>query len=183
MFGGWEMIPFPDKKYQIIYADPPWTYKDRNNTGRGASKYYSVMTKKELCNLPVQSIADDDCLLFMWVTYPTIPDALSVIESWGFKYKTFAFVWVKKNKSGSGEFFGLGRYTRSNSEACIVARKGKNLVSSHSVRQIITSPLDKHSKKPDETRDRIVELVGDIPRIELFARQKTDGWDVWGNEV
>ena len=170
-------------KYKIIYADPPWLYKDVNNTGRGASKHYPVMKIKDICNLPIKDISADDSLLFIWATYPTIDDCLKVIKAWGFEYKTFAFVWVKQNKIANSLFWGLGRYTRSNSEPCLVARKGKNIVLSHSVHQIIQSPIQKHSQKPDIVKDKIIELVGDLPRIELFARQKTNGWDSWGNEV
>lgn len=171
------------KKYQIIYADPPWTYKDRNNIGRGASKHYMTMTKKELCNLPINDISADDCLLFMWATYPTINDCLEVIKAWGFDYKTFAFVWVKINKKADSLFWGLGRYTRSNTEPCLVARKGNNLVENHGIHQVINTRIGKHSKKPDIVRDKIVQLCGNRPRIELFAREKHTGWDAWGNEI
>lgn len=126
------------------------------------------------------------CALFMWATFPTIPDALQVMKAWGFTYKTAAFVWVKKYKSG-GNFYGMGAYTRANAEVCLLGItpgfKAKELVKSHSVHQIIESPVQAHSVKPDEARRRIVELLGDIPRIELFARQRTPGWDAWGDEL
>ena len=105
------------------------------------------------------------------------------MEQWGFTYKTVAFVWVKQNKKADNLFWGMGHWTRSNAELCILATKGNPKRLSASVHQVIMSHIEKHSKKPDETRKRIVELVGDLPRVELFARQKTDGWDVWGNEV
>lgn len=101
----------------------------------------------------------------------------------GFTYKTVAFVWLKLNKSGKGFFFGMGYWTRSNAEICLLAVKGKPKRVSRKVFQIIVSPLQEHSRKPDEARRRIVDLLGDLPRIELFAREKTAGWDVWGNEV
>lgn len=112
-----------------------------------------------------------------------LKEALEVIEAWGFTYKTVAFNWVKQNKSGVGLFMGLGNWTRSNSEICLLAVKGKPKRVSAGVHSIILSPLQRHSRKPDETRDRIVELMGDLPRIELFARETAPGWDSWGNEV
>lgn len=101
----------------------------------------------------------------------------------GFKYKTIAFQWIKQNKSGDGLFFGLGRWTRGNSEPCLLATKGKPKRISPNVSQLVFSPLRNHSQKPDCVRDKIIELVGDLPRIELFARNKADGWDSWGDEI
>lgn len=122
----------------------------------------------------------------MWATFPTIPDALKVMEAWGFTYKTAAFVWIKKYKSG-GNFYGMGAYTRANAEVCLLGVtpgfKAKELVKSHAVHQVIESPIQAHSVKPDEARCRIVELLGDVPRIELFARQRAPGWDAWGDEL
>lgn len=110
-------------------------------------------------------------------------EALDLIEAWGFQYKTIAFNWIKQNKSGNGLFWGLGNYTRSNSEICLLATKGKPKRVSAAVHSVVISPIERHSKKPDEVRDRIVELMGDLPRIELFARSGADGWDCWGNEA
>lgn len=119
----------------------------------------------------------------MWATYPMMKEALKVIEAWGFTYKSIAFQWVKQNRSGKGYFFGLGRWTQGNTEPCLLAVKGKPKRISASVGQLVFSPLRRHSQKPDEVRDRIVELMGDLPRIELFARETAPGWDSWGNEV
>lgn len=112
-----------------------------------------------------------------------LKEALDVIEAWGFTYKTVAFNWVKQNKNGAGLFMGLGNWTRSNSEICLLAVRGKPKRVSASVHSVILSPLQQHSQKPGEARDRIVELMGDLPRIELFARETAPGWDSWGNEV
>ena len=117
------------------------------------------------------------------MTFPQLPEAFKVIKAWGFRYKTVAFVWIKQNKSGKGYFFGLGYWTRSNAEICLLAVRGKPKRISKKVFQLIVSPLQEHSKKPEEARKRIVELMGDLPRIELFARRQSVGWDVWGNEV
>lgn len=110
-------------------------------------------------------------------------EALEVIEAWGFTYKTVAFNWVKQNKNGASLFWGLGNWTRSNSEICLLAVKGKPKRVSAGVHSVILSPIQQHSRKPAEARDRIVELMGDLPRIELFAREAAPGWDSWGNEV
>ena len=170
------------KKYNIIYADPPWQYKDRKCNGN-AEQHYPLMKIEDICNMPVQEIASDNCILFMWVTYPMLQEGMRVMKAWGFKYKTIGFQWVKLNKKNRQPFFGLGRWTRGNTECCLIATKGKPQRISKDVFQLIQTPLEGHSKKPDEARDKIVELMGDLPRVELFARQATPGWDVWGNEV
>jgi len=177
-----DKINFPDKKYKIIYADPPWSYIS-NMMNSSATDHYKTMSLKDICNLPVKDITDKDCILFMWVTFPKLNHFLKVVESWGFEYKTVAFTWVKKNKISDSFFIGLGRWTRANPEICILATKGKIQRISKAVRQLQIFPIEKHSKKPDEFKNLIIDLVGDLPRIELFARQKTEGWDVWGNEV
>jgi N6-adenosine-specific RNA methylase IME4 len=141
------------------------------------------MNIDDICNLPVKNIASENCVLFLWVTFPTLLDSFKVIEAWGFNYKTVAFVWVKHNKKTPTLFWGMGFWTRANAEICLLATKGKPKRISAKVHQVIISPIEEHSKKPNEIRKRIVDLIGDLPRIELFARQKTDGWDVWGNEV
>ena len=170
------------KKYNIIYADPPWKYQQKNLQG-AAEKHYSTMNMKDLCALPVEQLSDKDCVLFLWATFPMLAEALQLIKSWGIKYKTVAFVWLKQNKKSPTWFFGLGFWTRGNAEICLLAVRGKPKRKSAGVHQFIISPIEKQSKKPDETRDRIVELMGDVPRIELFARQHTSGWDGWGNEA
>lgn len=172
-------------KYNIIYADPPWEFKTYSAKGksRSAERYYPTMTLDAIKNLPVAKIAADDCALFLWTTAPRLRDCFSVIDAWGFTYKSVAFVWVKKNRKSESLFWGMGHWTRANAEICILATKGNPKRQSAKVHQIILSHLEQHSKKPDETRDRIVTLMGDIPRVELFARKKAEGWDVWGNEV
>jgi len=189
-----------DKKYKVIYADPPWQYNSRMAPGKGArlssaEDYYETMSLEEICGLQggIYDIADKNCVLFLWTTFPKMFDARSVISSWGFTYKTVAFVWVKRNKifvperaelhGGIDDFMGQGRWTRQNAEICLLCTKGKPKRESAKVRQIIYSPIREHSQKPDETRNRIVDLIGDVPRIELFARQEFNGWDCWGDEV
>lgn len=179
-----------DNKYQIIYADPPWEYKlsgSKKNSRGMAKQYYQTMSTEDICNLPVRNIAIDSTIIFMWATFPNIAETIKVIEAWGFTYKTAAFVWIKQNKKSDSLFWGMGAYTRANAEVCLLGIgkkvKAKELVKSHTVHQIVQSRIEQHSKKPDIVRDRILDLVGDLPRIELFARQETRGWDCWGNEV
>jgi N6-adenosine-specific RNA methylase IME4 len=175
-------MDLPNKKYNIIYADPPWSYTG-NMMNSSATDHYSTMSLEEICKLPIKNIADDDCILFMWVTLPKLNQFMKVIKSWNFEYKSTAFVWCKKNKISDSFFLGLGRWTRANPEICVLATKGKPKRLSKSVRQLQVFPIQEHSKKPDQFKNLIIELVGDLPRIELFARQKTEGWDAWGNEV
>ena len=173
---------FPDKKYQIIYADPPWSYQGKMMNS-SVTDHYSVMSIKNICNIPVKEIADKDCILFMWVTMPKLNECFEVINAWGFEYKSCAFTWVKRNKKSNSWFMGLGRWTRANAELCLLATKGNPKRISAGVHSIIDTPIEKHSKKPEITKEKIIQLVGNLPKIELFARQKTNGWDAWGNEV
>ena len=175
------VIQLPKNKYQIIYADPPWSYQPMMNSS--ASDHYNTMSLQEICDLPIAGIADENCVLFMWVTLPKLNQFMQVVEAWGFEYKSTAFVWVKQNKKSDGFFMGLGRWTRANPEICIIATRGSIKRQSAGVRQLQIFPVEQHSKKPDQFRDLILELVGDLPRIELFARERADGWDSWGNEV
>lgn len=185
-----EQMSFPNKRYSVIYADPPWAYRQCGKTekSRGtAAKHYNTMTTDDICNLPVPSICTPDAACFMWATFPNIGEAIQVMESWGFKYVTAAFVWVKKYAKSGKNFWGMGAYTRANAEVCLLGiapgfKAGEKVIS-HKVHQIIEAPYEGHSKKPDIVRDKIVELLGDIPRIELFARQRAEGWDSWGDEV
>ena len=175
-------------KYKIILADPPWKYNDKALAGaRGAECKYPVMSIEEIKNLRVdgkfvRDITDKDSFLFLWVTFPQLEKAFEVIRAWGFTYKTLGFNWVKKNKKG-GNFIGMGWYTRSNAEVCLIATKGRVHILDHSISSIVESVPEKHSKKPIIVRDLIVRLCGRVPRIELFAREKTTGWYAWVFDV
>ena len=176
-----------DKKYNIIYCDPPWKYGcwyQSEKVKRNAADHYKVMPINEIKEIPVRNIKAKDSVCAMWVTFPCLIEGLELLKAWGFTYKTVLFTWVKRNKKCDTWFLGLGNYTRANAEICLLGTSGKGLPRiSRSVRQLIDSRIEEHSKKPNEARERIVELFGDIPRIELFARQYADGWDCWGNEV
>lgn len=170
------------KKYSIVYADPPWSYSDKKCNG-AANHHYKTMTLSDIKLLPIKDITKDDCVLFLWATYPMLKEAFEVGEAWGFKYKSIAFQWIKLNKKNGKPFFGLGRWTRGNTECCLLFTKGKPKRVNNSVFQLIQSPIERHSKKPDITREKIVTLMGGVDRIELFAREKIEGWDSWGNEI
>jgi N6-adenosine-specific RNA methylase IME4 len=168
-------------KYQIIYMDPPWSYQDKAAAGeRGSSFKYSTQSAFQIGNMPVASMSDENCVLFLWCTMPKLNEVFDIIAKWGFKYKTVAFVWVKRNKVDMGLFWGMGRWTRANAELCLLATKGKPKRVSASVHSVVLSHIREHSEKPDEVRDRIVELCGDLPRIEFYGRKEVEGWDNWG---
>ena len=132
--------------------------------------------------MPVADLAAKDSALFLWATFPQLPEALRLIQAWGFTYKSVAFVWLKQNRKSPGWFYGLGFWTRGNAEVCLLATRGHPKRQTANVHQFIISPVREHSRK-EEASEKIVALMGDLPRVELFARQSPPGWDVWGNEV
>lgn len=177
------------KKYQIIYADPPWSYGTRklnvSTSGKELTDHYSVMTLDDICRLPILNLADKNCVLFLWVVYPVLEDSFRIINSWGFKYSTVAFEWVKLMTPSTLKpvrFMGANVIGGS-IELCLLARRGTVKRIDKTIRRTIWAERREHSRKPDEAKERIVKLFGDLPRIELFARQKVEGWDCWGNEV
>jgi len=180
------MISFPDKKYSIIYADPPWKYNSRANHKTrfrgGACGHYSLMTMDEITALPINDLAEENCALFLWCTFPYLEDQIKLFSAWGFEYRTLGFSWIKTNPVNHEPFFGVGYYAKINCEVCLMGIKGKMHPISNKVSSVVIAPRREHSRKPDEVRERIVELFGDLPRIELFARQATPGWDIWGND-
>ena len=174
-------------KYNIIYADPPWQYNfsaklDNKKIHGCAEQHYNTLSLDELKLLPIKQMADINCALLLWVTFPKLQEGLELLKSWGFIYKTVAFTWVKIGNNGKPRKL-LGFYTRSNAEICLLGIKGSMHRIDTGVSQVIFSKLQHHSKKPDETRIRIVKLFGDLPRIELFSRDIFDGWDNFGNEL
>jgi len=184
---------FVNKKYQIIYADPPWSFCDRLRSRkivngkmdyRELSRHYDSMGIDAICRLPIKKIAEENSILFIWSTDAHLENAFEVIKEWGFTYKTIAFVWNKKTCKGNQVCF-MGKWTMKGSEICLLATRGKihNKIKNHNVRQLVEAERKKHSQKPNEVRKRIVELMGDLPRIELFARERVEGWDAWGNEI
>jgi len=181
------------KKYNIIYCDPPWKYRQGKSMGThfggAADRHYPCMDYKDICKLPISKLADEECILFIWTTFPMLREALEVIKEWGFEYKTNAFTWLKTYPNQTLKMvFGVGYYTKSNAEVCLLATKGKahKLVKNNSISQMIITSKTKHSEKPKEARNKIIQLVGELPRIELFARssQKVEnGWVNVGYDV
>lgn len=179
-----------EKKYNIIYADPPWKYGSKQPFRSGGVRFhalekeYPTLSTKEMSEWDIKRIASKDCALFMWATDSHIYDALCLMKAWGFKYVTVAFVWRKITKNGK-QVSNLGAWTMKNCEICLLGTRGtmRKYKKSNSVQQLFSCERTKHSKKPDCTRDYIKQLFGNLPCIELFARQHTDGWDCWGNEI
>tara|TARA_Y100001937_G_scaffold19552_1_gene26921 strand:- start:7187 stop:7732 length:546 start_codon:yes stop_codon:yes gene_type:complete len=171
------------QRYKVIYADPPWYFKSFSKKGeaRSATRHYNCMSVDDICNIDVNRVADDNSVLLMWVTDPYLLDAFKVMESWGFNYKTVGFTWVKTNKS-KGYFTGMGYWTRSNPEMCLLGTKGKPKRLDMSVKQLVVSQRREHSRKPDEVYDRIEKML-EGPYLEMFARNTRQGWDNFGNEV
>jgi len=184
------MIPFPNKKYNIIYADPPWNFSSKElqtyNGKRFTSidKHYKTQNKNWIKRLPIKNITENDCALFLWTTDAHLKEAIEVIEAWGFKYITIIFVWEKKTITGK-TVCNLGAWTMKNYEICLFGTKGTMLKYKkiNNILQKVEALRKKHSQKPQKVRENIELLFGDLPRIELFAREKTDGWDVWGDEI
>jgi len=179
-----------DKKYNIIYADPPWNFSSKElqkyngNRFRPLEEVYNTEKTSTMTEWNVGRIAETDCAIFMWTTDAHIEEAIRLMKSWGFKYVTVAFVWSKITKNGK-QVSNLGAWTMKNVELCLFGTRGGMLKykKSNSVKQLFQAERTEHSKKPDCVRGFIEELFGDLPRIELFARQYADGWDCWGNEV
>jgi N6-adenosine-specific RNA methylase IME4 len=179
----------PKKHFAAILADPPWRFDawSGKGTARSADNHYQTMTMREIARLPVDELAADDCALFMWACWPSINDALRIIDAWGFQYKTCAFSWMKADPyrlfaDDATPFAGMGYWTRANTEPCLLATRGRPKRLHADVRQGIIAPRREHSRKPDEIHGRIERLVGG-PYLEMFARQARPGWTVWGNQT
>jgi len=177
------------KKYSIIYCDPPWKfgskqYQDSGRPFQDLEEQYKTMNYKDIEALNVELITNKDCACFMWTTDSHLQEAINLLKTWGFKYKTIAFVWLKKYNTGTN-VVNFAPWTLKSTEICLLGIKGKmgKYKKSNKVRQLVESERSTHSKKPNEVRERINQLFGDLPRIELFAREKTEGWDAWGNEI
>ena len=178
------------KKYNIIYADPAWHFSSKELQKYDGERFrpldvvYENHPVKNFKSLNIREIANKDCALFMWTTDAHIPDALQLIKAWGFKYITIAFIWEKLSKNKK-TVCNLGAWTMKNCEICLLSTKGQMLKykKCNNIRQLHRSERTAHSKKPDLFADLIVDLFGDLPRIELFARDKKIGWDCWGNEI
>lgn len=174
-------------KYQMIYADPPWAYlwgTGKNGGHFAPEKHYPTMPTADICALDVKSMREKNCALALWSTAPCMPDALRVMDAWGFKYKTVLFTWVKLNPKAKTIVTGPGSYTRSACEFVLLGMRGHvKRISTEAIPQVVMAPRTGHSVKPPVIREHLVSLFGDVPRIELFARSRVQGWAVFGNEV
>ena len=173
------------RKYRVIYIDPPWHYS-RSYDGRRPIKSkvpYPTLRDKKIINLPIGELADNDCALFLWTTLPKLKIAMAAMEAWGFEYTTVGFVWVKLYRNSDKIVAGLGYWTCTNAEVVLIGKKGRPNPRRCKAKQIIISPRGEHSAKPPEVRERIVHLMGNVPRIEIFARERVPGWDAMGNEI
>lgn len=184
------------KRYSVILADPPWAYNSRsthNKTrfGGGVNGHYPVMPTADICALPVgRDFAAPDCALFLWATGPHLASGIEVVKAWGFEFKTIAFVWVKMTKDGTAPKFGPGYYTASNVEPVLLGVRGRMKPVFNDVAQVVLAPHPRgedgkiiHSRKPVEVHERIERLFGDVPRVEIFAREARPGWEVVGNQL
>ena len=177
--------PFPNKKYSIIYADPPWDYKGQlQHTGSGgkdsggAVRHYPTVPVSEMKTWDVASISEEDCLLFMWSSSPHLDQAIQLGKAWGFRWATVAFVWDKQRSNP-------GFYTMSQCELCLVFRRGKipQPRGARNMRQLVQIKRTRHSEKPEAVRERIEKMFPHQCKIELFARKRHQGWDAWGLEI
>lgn len=175
-------LTIPDRSFDIIYADPPWKYNN-SRTRAAAAKEYDVLTIADLTLLPVGLKCKKDATLFLWTTSPFLPKAIALGQEWGFEYKTIGFLWAKRNKKSNTPFFGLGNWSRSNVEACLLFTKGAPKREGKDVPQFLWHPILRHSEKPGVIRQRIVRLMGDKPRLEMFSRHNVPGWQSWGNQL
>jgi site-specific DNA-methyltransferase (adenine-specific) len=197
--------------YNIIYLDPPWKYNSRANHKTrfrgGAEGHYPLMTMAEIADLPIKRLAARDCAVLMWCTYPYLDKQIKLFEHWGFRYRTQFLNWIKLNPKGydlpkddpnyvpgkqyvlysdglfHSIFFGVGYYAKSNPEVCLLGMRGQLPTISDAVSSVILAPRREHSRKPDEAYSRIEQVFGDVPRIELFARQSAPGWVAAGNGI
>lgn len=186
------LFNLPNKKYNIIYADPPWRYGrqsklNNGNTDGGSQSLdtkYPTMSKEEIKALPIKDICLKDAACFLWVTDSHLNLGVEVLEAWGFTYKTVAFNWIKQTSNGKTAC-NIAPWTLKSWELCLLGTKGAmtKYKKSNVVRGLSFCERVKHSQKPDLFRAKIYQLFGDLPRIELFARERFPGWDAWGNEI
>lgn len=184
-------------RYNVILADPPWKYNDRRSSSSMgmAESAYSTMTQAQILTLPVYDVAADDCMLCLWATMPKLQEALDVVHSWGFRFITVGFVWVKLNPKSDGDeevpttftrsdiYSGLGHWCNGNAELVLFGRRGTPVRQDTTIKQIVLAPRGAHSVKPELVHTRIERLFGDVPRIELFARRPRTGWTTLGNGI
>lgn len=184
------MVDLPNKKYDVVLLDPPWFYYGQQDKMGAAAKFYPLMSDDELREMPISSLLNDRAVVFVWATAPRLDFAIDVIRSWGLHYRGVAFIWVKTKKDRITPIGAQGvrpSIVKPTVEFVLIASnvaKGRPLpVADESVSNVVLAPRTEHSRKPDEVHRRIERLYPDASKLEMFARRKVDGWDVWGNEV
>jgi N6-adenosine-specific RNA methylase IME4 len=179
-----DLLALPRGRFGAVYADPPWSWSSWSSTRqtRAASNHYGVMDLDGIKALPVADLAADDCALFMWSINSMLPQALDVMTSWGFAFKTVAFTWAKRTPSGAGWHMGMGYWTRQNTESCLLGVRGKPQRRDRGVRELVVDSRREHSRKPDSIA-RSIEALVPGPYLELFARESRPEWACWGNET
>ena len=179
-------MELPNKQYKVIYADPPWQMRYLTELKAGFKTLdmpYNTLSDRAIMNLDIKSIAADNSLLFLWVIDSRIPMIKELFAAWGFEYVTVGFIWHKIALNTLGDGGIITNYTRKSCELCFIGRRGKMININKRVPQFISQPKREHSRKPDIIRTRIYEMCGDVSRIELFARQRFEGWDLWGDQA
>lgn len=189
------MTDLPAGPFGCILADPPWAFRTfsgkRATPHRTANDHYVTTDTVVLAEIPVATVAAKDCALFMWIVDSHLAEAIELGRAWGFEFKTIAFIWLKETENGrqldifkgeSDPRISMGYWTRKQAEICLLFTRGKPKRLGKGVRQVIRDRRREHSRKPDETHDRIQQLVGG-PYLEMFAREPRDGWATWGNET
>jgi site-specific DNA-methyltransferase (adenine-specific) len=192
-------------KYSILYCDPPWEYENpKDHKSEYGGTPYKQISLKDLKKLPIKDLAEKDSILFLWATMPKLPEAIALMKSWNFRFTCVPFVWVKLNPKGEvealdlpeekkktmktlvlhgGLYSGIGHWTAGNAEIVLMGKRGSLKRITKEIKQVVIAPRSHHSHKPSEVRERIVRLLGDVPRIELFATEKADGWDAIGGAL
>jgi N6-adenosine-specific RNA methylase IME4 len=180
----WPFHPLQRGAYGVIVVDPPWHFRLRSSKGYGksASQHYSLMSLDDIKALPVAELAAPDSFLLLWTTQAQLNQGLSVIESWGFEFKT-AGAWAKRSPTGASWAFGTGYLLRSAAEFFLIGTRGRPKIESHSERNLIVAPVREHSRKPDQAYEMLERLFPSARRCELFARSSRPGFDCWGQEV
>lgn len=177
--------PLPPGPFDLLYADPAWDFVTRSAKGQGRSpgSHYKTMDFNSMCRLRVKDIAAPDAGLALWVYGPRLPDAIELMERWGFSFKSDLLTWVKTTPTGKFAF-GMGYFTRKGTEQLLYGTRGRGLKrADKAVRQCLVAERREHSRKPDEAAEALERLFGPVRRIELFARQRRLGWTSWGNEL
>lgn len=180
------MSELPPGPFSLIYADCPWTFVTRTTKGRGRCPdgrgHYGVMTLDDIKALPVSDICTSNAVLALWAVNPMLPQAFAVMAAWGFGYRS-CHTWAKRTSTGRCWAFGTGYWFRSTTEHLLIGVRGHWRPRNRRTRSLTESPIREHSRKPDEIRDMLVDLVGDVARVELFARTAAPGWSAWGDQV